>query len=231
MRKTNTGQPFPTALDSLSLRRIGSFLSVWKPSTTRNFSMEATHGSPTRRESSFLSCRCSRSSQSTWPTAFPVGHSRLGVLCRHVWREKLHRHWAMGTRPRHRPDASTWFHAQTSKDGRHSQGSDRVGPEGLRGRAEPVGRIVTEHARLERAFATRSLRARWQDSSWQLRRSRQGGPPALLGGSRIGANVGSETGSQRRRKQDQRAQDSSPVAPRHRSRRAIGNRRRYVLPA
>src|SRR5271154_4661946 len=121
-----------TALDRFRLSQIGKGLAVWKPSTTRIFSMEAPHGSPTRRQSSFLSCRCSRPSQPAWPTTFPVSNYRVGVLCHHVWREELHRHCTMGTGPRHRADASTWLHAQTPKDGRHSQSSDRVEPEGLR---------------------------------------------------------------------------------------------------
>src|SRR5260370_25183586 len=80
----NSKGPRDTGLDRLSLRQIGKFMSGWKPSTTRIFSMEAPHGSPTHRASFFLSCRCSRSSQSSWPTASPVGHSRVSVLCPHV---------------------------------------------------------------------------------------------------------------------------------------------------
>src|SRR5262245_57918006 len=153
-----------TAADRLSLRRLGKVLAAWQPSATRIFSMEATHGSPSRRESSFLSYRCSRSSQSVWPTASPVGHPRVGVLCHHVWCEGLHRHRAMGTGPRHRADASTWLHAQTSKSGRYSQGSDRVEPESLRRRPKSVGRIVAEPTSLGRVFVTGSLRAQRQNS-------------------------------------------------------------------
>ena len=113
-------EPVPSrdrVLGRLSLRRIGKILSVRKPSTTRIFSMEATHGSPICRESSFLSCRCSRSSQPAWPPTSVVGHSRAGVLRHHVWRERLRRHCAMGTRPRHPAHAPTWLHTQTSKNG------------------------------------------------------------------------------------------------------------------
>ena len=98
------------------------------------------------------------------------------------------------------------------------------------GGAEPVGRIVAGPADLEWSVATTSLRARWQGGSWQLRRPREGSPSTLLGGSGVGGNGGSDAGSQWRGEQDQRAQDSSPVASRHRSGRATDNRRRHVLP-
>src|ERR1700733_4381871 len=120
--------------------------------------MEATYGSPTRREPSFLSCHSSRPAQPAWPATSSVSDSRVGVLRDHVWREELHRHCAMGTGPRHWADASTWLYTPTSKDGRDSQGSDRAEPKGLRGRAEPVGRIVAGPASFEWALATRSFR-------------------------------------------------------------------------
>ena len=88
--------------------------------------------------------------QPAWPTTSPFGRSRVGVLRHHVWREELHRHCAMGTGPRYWADASTWLHTPTSKDGRDSKGLDRVGPESLRGSAEPVGRIVAGPASLKR---------------------------------------------------------------------------------
>ena len=221
-----------TAVDRLSLRQIGKILSVWKPPTPRIFSMEASHGSPNRRQSSFLSCRCSRSSQSAWPTTSPVGDSRVGVLCHHVWCAKSYSAIAQWAQDQdiglmHR----LGFTRKPPKMGGIRKVLIALRRKGLRGRSEPVGRIVAGPTSLKPAFATGSFRSRRQDSSWQLRRPREGGPPALLGSSRVGVNVGSDTGPQRRRKQDQRAQNSSSVAPRYRSRRTIGNRRRHVLPA
>ena len=99
----------------------------------------------------------SRPSQPAWPTASPVGRSRVGVLRHHVWCEELHRHCAMGTRPRYWADASTWLHTPTSKDGWDSQDPDCAGLESLRGCAEPVGRIVAGPAGLEWSVATTSL--------------------------------------------------------------------------
>ena len=43
--------------------------------------MEAPHGSPTRRQSSFLSCRYSRTSQPAWPTTSPVAPFSVLACC------------------------------------------------------------------------------------------------------------------------------------------------------
>ena len=95
----------PRAVDSFILGGYEKILSVWRPCFTRNYRTEAWYGRLHHRESSFLSCHRSRSSQSARPSTSPVGHPRIGVLRHHVRREELRGDRAMGPRPRHRADA------------------------------------------------------------------------------------------------------------------------------
>jgi hypothetical protein len=193
--------------------------------------MESSHGSVHPRGPSFLPCRGPRSSQSARTAPSPLSRPLLGVLCAHVRREKLCGDRPMGPGPGPHADAPTRLHAHAHESGGDPQGSDGLGRERLRGRVDPVGRGEPGPTDPLRARAPGGVRPRRQVGPGQLRRPGAGRASALPDGPRIGPHARPDGRAQRRRGQDQRAQDSPRTARRGGPQRTRGHRRRHLLPA